>query len=178
MLAEKKKKDDRCPDSRYKFFPTKEDWTWERREAAVDNLGSVLGTGSRREVGTGGAAEQGRGVPDRGWEGMRARRVQEDTARLAGSVRLPAIRSKDKGKDKDTTGTRPATQTLSQRSQPGVLTQGSNRGEGSSGNSRVRPEASSGRQSVLGDYWNTDALAADQLDENEPNYNTDADPWF
>jgi hypothetical protein len=60
MLAKKKRKEDRCPDSRYKFFSMKEDWTWERREDTVDNMGSVLEAGSRREVGRGGVAEQGR----------------------------------------------------------------------------------------------------------------------
>jgi hypothetical protein len=47
MLAEKKKKAERSPDSSYKFFPTKEEWTWERREDWAGNTGSVREAGSR-----------------------------------------------------------------------------------------------------------------------------------
>jgi hypothetical protein len=109
---------------------------------------------------------------------MRAKRALEDVARLAGNARQPEICSKHKGKDKDTTVTRQAMQTPSHSLQPGVLTQERNVGETSSGSSRVRLEAAAGRQSVLEKYWNASALAAEQLEESQSNFNTDADPWF
>ena len=61
ILAEKEKKAERSPDSSYKFYLTKEEWTWERREGTADNTGSVLAAGPRQETGRSGAAEQERG---------------------------------------------------------------------------------------------------------------------
>ena len=36
MVAEKKKRDARNPDSRYKYFPSKEEWTWTRKQGFGD----------------------------------------------------------------------------------------------------------------------------------------------
>ena len=40
MLEARKKIAERSPESRYKFFPTEEDWTWERKEDSKDDSGA------------------------------------------------------------------------------------------------------------------------------------------
>jgi hypothetical protein len=181
MLAEKKKKAERSLDSSYKFFPTKEEWTWERREDWAGNMGSVREAGSRREAWRGGEAEQGRGrtgEPDRGWEGMRAKRALEDVTKIAGSSRQPIARSSRKGKEKDTGEARQTTQASIHRSQEGDPSQGRGTDEPRSSSSRVRQEGVSGRQSVLGEYWTAPAHTADQFEEIQTNLNNSEDSWF
>ena len=162
MLAEKKKKAERSPDSSYKFFLTKEEWTWERRDGVSENGGTALTVGPSKEVERNGAAEQRRrgvGVSDGGWEGMRARRALEEVSRQAGTVRPPASQSNHKGKDKETEATRPTTQT-------------------SSSSSRSRSGTTSGRQSVLGEYWRAEVPESMRPAASEINPTTDADLWF
>ena len=154
MLAEKKKKAERSPDSSYKFYLMKEEWTWERRDGVSDNGGTVLTAGPSKEVERNGVAEQGRrgvGVPDGGWEGIRAKRVLEEVSRQAGTIRPPASQLNHKGKDKETEAARPAMQT-------------------SSSSSRSRSGTTSGRQSVLGEYWRAEVpgsvwLAASEISD-------------
>ena len=170
MLAEKKKKAERSPDSSYKYYPTKEEWTWERREGPGDNTGSVLAAGPRRATGIGGAARQGRGgveTADGGWEGMRAKRAQEEGARSEGIVRPTASRSNYKGKGRETGVAGPASQTPSNSIQTSLPSQENRTGEPRAASSRARQEMTSGRQSVLGDYWRAQDPAFEGTEESD-----------
>jgi hypothetical protein len=57
MLSERKKKADRNPDSKYKFFPMKEEWTWERKEDRTGNAGTSMEEGQRKDASGGRSAD-------------------------------------------------------------------------------------------------------------------------
>jgi hypothetical protein len=113
MLSERKKKADRNPDSMYKFFPTKEEWTWERKEDSTGNAGTSTEVGQRMDARGGRSADQGRWwteTRDVGWKEMRARREAKAAVRNVGNRRPPVARANDKGKGRDTSDRAPAPQ--------------------------------------------------------------------
>ena len=147
MFEEKKKRDLRNPDSQYKYFPTKEEWTWTRRqgdeEGETESRAGKVGLGQTR----GPFMRQA----DKGWEGMRETRTMGDVVgdvvgwQTAGPRRTaqqannrPA--SRVRGPSQIATG---SNVTLSQ-------VQAQTNTQESAARSKSVPR---GRQSRLGDYW-------------------------
>ena len=73
-MVEKKKRDVRNPDSRYKYFPSKEEWTWARKQGYGDEGGDTR-VGSVEPVPPRGPLVR---QADRGWAGMRETRTLGD----------------------------------------------------------------------------------------------------
>jgi hypothetical protein len=146
MAMEKKKRDARNPDSQYKYFPSKEEWTWTKKQGYEEEAGDS-GVSHTAQ----GPAWDSRGrQPDRGWLGMRETRTLGEAAGDADgwkTVRSTRPGTQGHGRpDNRTTSTNQVASgsnvTLSQL--PSQPTQRS-----PSGNRSV-PR---GRQSRLGDYW-------------------------
>lgn len=161
MHMERKKITERNPDNKYKFFPTKEDWKWERKLEVTDNVGSSADASQRKEVSGGRTSDQGRGwrgTPDGGWEGMRARRTPDAGIRGAFN-RMPPPTQANKGKERDTSDAEPVSQasnnSLILPSMPSQVRQFIR---------RTTQEASAGRQSVLGDYWGPETSGIEHPD--------------
>ena len=59
MQEERRRKAERDPNSKYKFFPMEEEWTWERKDEGSTKMGTT--TGVNTGYGTGGrrAADHG-----------------------------------------------------------------------------------------------------------------------
>ena len=109
---------------------------------------------------------------------MRAKRALEEVSRLAGTIRPPATQTNHKGKDKETEVARSATQTSSSSERPNLSSQESTAGGPTASGSRSRRGTTSGRQSVLGEYWGAEVLVSERLAASEINPITDADLWF
>ena len=167
MQEERRKKAERDPNSRYKFFPTEEEWTWERVEEVSTN--TVTATGTRAGYGTGGgrAADRGwdwAGSPDGGWEGMRAKRMLNEVLGNVDRWKTVGARG-SKGKGKGDSSVLPATQGDSADmppSQTGLTSQDNRASTHTRGGSRTMQEGTSGRQSVLGEYWSQGTSGEEQ----------------
>ena len=166
MSAEKKKKAEKDPDSKYRFFPTEEDWTWERKDTPGVGMGAAMGRNTVHEEATGyeGAAERGwdwSGTADEGWAGMRAKRALGEVVGGTEEWRRVGPRGLNAGRGKKAPGEPvQATQASSSSRQ---ATQSRPQSQ------LARPEGRSGRQSVLGDFWgDTDAGVATEQQTNPP----------
>jgi len=98
---------------------------------------------------------------------MRAKRAQEEGARSEGIVRPTASRSNYKGKGRETGVAGPASQTPSNSIQTSLPSQENRTGEPRAASSRARQEMTSGRQSVLGDYWRAQDPAFEGTEESD-----------
>lgn len=151
MAAEKKKRDARNPDSQYKYFPSKEEWTWAKKQGYGDD-GGDMGVGNVASVPSRDPYVR---QPDKGWAGMKETRSLGDVVGASeGWKTVRPSRAGAQGSDRqvqrDANPSQIATGsniTLSQlpsqvRSQRVQRSPSSNR------------SATRGRQSRLGDYWN------------------------
>ena len=168
MQGERRKKAERDPSSKYKFVPTEEEWTWERKDEGPSKIGTTMGANAEYGTGGGRAADQGwewGGIEDGGWEGMRARRTLN---KVVGNIErwktVGARGNKGKGRDVGSIASQGASADALP-SQSGHTSQANHASAHSRRNSRTRQETTAGRQSVLGDYWNWDSTPGEEQTE-------------
>jgi hypothetical protein len=175
MQEERRKKAERDPSSKYKFFPTEEEWTWERKDD--DTIKTSTASGANAGYGTGGGrtADHGwdwAGVADGGWEGMRAKKTLDEVVGNIERWKTVGARG-NKGKGRDDGGAPSATQGgsigIPPTSQPGQTSQVNRTSSHSRMSSRTRQEATSGRQSVLGEYWSQGTSGERQPETRQEN---------
>lgn len=135
----RKKKAAKNPDSGYRFFPTKEEWTWAKRDMFSDE--EVQGVERNWSGGVRTGLEDR--TTDGGWEGMRLARGRGQTGEGPDgwtTVEPRNVRGREASQRsaREAPGNAPSQRTGYAASQRGV--------------SRPGPTAS-GRQSKLGDYW-------------------------
>ena len=152
MGAEKAKRDARNPDSQYKYFPSKEAWTWAKKQSFDDESGEV-GQTNTKNTGPAAVWSSNARQADKGWAGMRAARTLGDVVGSAEGWKTvgaskPVARGIALPVDRNTTTNQVASGsniTLSQlQSQP-------NSQRNASTSRNMSPPR--GRQSRLGDYW-------------------------
>ena len=153
MGVEKAKRDARNPDSQYKYFPTKEEWTWVKKQGFDDESGEA-GNANTTKTASSSMWDSNARQTDKGWAGMRATRTLGDAVgdaegwKTAGASK-PGARGNERSVHHNTDINQIATGsnvTLSQtQSQPNPQR------NASTSRNRSPPR---GRQSRLGDYWN------------------------
>jgi len=160
MSEEKKKKAERDPDSKYRFFPTEEDWTWERKDRPGPGPGAAAEVVTIQEEATrynGGTEHRWdwNGTADGGWDEMRAKRALGEV--IGGAEGWRKVGAKGKSANKEKASGRVLTQASQTQPQASSTrrpaTQSGSRSKDSRDDSTTRQEGRSGRQSVLGDYW-------------------------
>ena len=173
MEEAKRKRAANNPDSRYRFFPTKEEWTWAKRDIFSDE--EAQGVERNWKGGAGHVFEDRR--TDRGWKGMREDRTreqasggQEEWTTVGPRGNRGRIGSQREGHAVQDKGNKAPTQ------RSGFA--GSQRGVS-------RPNgAASGRQPTLGDYWYGKGRTegGEDVDEGAEEHREDvpfgAEPWY
>ena len=162
MAEEKKRCDSRNPDSQYKYFPTKEEWTWTKKQGYDEE---EVESGAKNAESGSAWGLKGRQT-DRGWEGMR----EATQARTLGDIAGEAEGWKTARPRK--TGRQASDQPASHTTGPSQVATGSNitlsqlqsqpRNQRSSSRNKSVPR---GRQSRLGEYWS--GQKGEQGEDNE-----------
>ena len=170
MQEERRKRAERDPNSKYKFFPTEEEWTWERKDEGSTRTGMATGANAGYGTGGGRAADHGwdwAAAADGGWEGMRAKRSLNEVVGNIEGWKTVGGRG-NKGKGRDVGDVCPTSQgDDGPPSQPGQISQANRDSAHTRISSRARQETTSGRQSVLGEYWNQETPGDGQLEARQ-----------
>ena len=175
MGAEKVKRDARNPDSQYKYFLTKEEWTWAKKQGFEDEPVETGNVCTRNNVPSS-TQDFNTRQTDKGWAGMRAARTLGDVVGDAGSWKTAgAIKPGERRIAQPAHSSTDMTQvasgsnvTLSQ-----IQSQSNPQRDTSTSRNRSPPR---GRQSRLGDYWADKGHSQDAEDEAAVGRQVEATP--